>query len=243
MTILIAGDYWGAGECNIDCTKILHPGLEQYIRDSGQSVVNISKGGVSNLDIVNRISQWLERNSSFGGDPVSKILVFQTECLRDYKHDVMQKYFGVDDWNVTSVREIINVWVERFYTRLSEIAQATDCRIYLLGGASDTMWFDNMEDDYPGCSIGCQSVTNLIVHGTHRTNTPVFDWFFGKNKEVVKKLMETTDKNELWQYISLGMDKEFFLSANPKLFYPDGRHPNRHGHRILYDFLKGQQIL
>ena len=51
MRILITGDSWGCGEwdgLNVDY-RVTHAGIEQYLRDDGYDVENISIGGNNNL--------------------------------------------------------------------------------------------------------------------------------------------------------------------------------------------------
>lgn len=240
MTILIAGDSWGCGEWNIECSAVLHKGLEQYLVDDGYTVINLSKGGISNLDIVNRLTHWFER---FDDVSVSKIFIFQTEFTRDFKHDVMQQHFNTDDWCIESVDELASIWIERFYQRLSELAQEKNCKVYLLGGVSDTIRFDSMENDYPMCNIACQSVVNLLVNNDSSVNQPVFSWFLKTDTKLIEKLKKFTNVEKLIEYINLGIERESVLTEHPELFYPDGRHPNRNGHKILYDFLKRENLV
>ena len=51
MRILITGDSWGCGEwdgLNVDY-RVTHTGIEQYLRDDGYDVKNVSVGGNNNL--------------------------------------------------------------------------------------------------------------------------------------------------------------------------------------------------
>lgn len=240
MTILIVGDSWGLGELDANSNQILHQGLAQYLVDDGYEVVNLSKGGISNLDIINRLNFWFDRNPD---TPVDKIFVLQTDFARDFKHNTMQQNYGADDWNISTTQELISIWVERFYQRLSEIAQKKQCEFLIIGGLSDTMWFDNMENDYPGCKIVCQSVTNLILTSSHTLNQPVFGWFTSSDENLVKKLKSCTEVGNLTNLMSQGMERELLLTENPEFFFPDGRHPNRRGWKIVFDFLKEQRII
>jgi hypothetical protein len=243
MKLLLVGDSWGCGEWDLHCTSILHTGLEQYLLDDGHQVDNISYGGISNLDIVNRISGYLELPNKL---LPNLILVFQTEYSRDYKHDKIQKDFGCDDWqDLTTVEDLTNKWVERFYFRLSEISSKFSIPIKIIGGCSDTFYFDNMSKDYPGCDIVCQSIVNLILTGDHRISTPIFSWYTKKITELVKKLYEIlplTSIDDLESKIDQGFKRECLLRECPEFFYPDGIHPNRFGHKILFDFLKASRV-
>lgn len=239
MRILIAGDSWGIGECNLACDQVLHSGLQNYINDQHQ-VVNISCGGISNLDIANRLDSYLQRNRSNLPD---KILVFQTEYTRDFRHQRRQLDYGANDWQqVQQVRDLQNMWIERFYFRLSEIAIKYECLIYLVGGCSDTMWFDDMSQDYPGCNIICQSLTNLLIRNESYISDPVYSWYTVDSEPLIQQLRSHLASDiatvELIEQIHRGFEREALLLENPDLFYPDGKHPNRKGHWILYQYLQ-----
>ena len=230
--ILICGDSWGCGEWNVECTNVLHPGLDQCLKDAGHLVDNISKGGCSNLDSAARIRTWFER---FGR--VDSVFVFQTEYSRDFKHH------SAETWNASSIKDLSGQWVENFYFRLSELAQEYQCRINIIGGASDTVWFDNMGNDYPGCNIACQSLTNLLINDDSRILDPVFSWYGSTTESLLARVKTQLNTDELLSVINLGFERESVLKENPQWFYPDGKHPNRQGHQKLYNFLKEISII
>ena len=239
MDFLITGDSWGKGEWNNTCTEINHAGLEKYLLDDGFSVSNISKPGCSNLDVVYRIKNYLDRNQS---RLPSKILVFQTEWTRDFKYDDMQKDFGIDDWtNLSTVTDLQNKWVERFYFRLSEISQKYKIPISIIGGCSDTMFFDDMDKDYSGCEIICQSFTNLVLTKNDYIQNPVYSWYTKETQPLIAKLRKMISEREidsLLKEIDQGFERESILRENPEYFYPDGIHPNRKSHLMLFQYLK-----
>jgi hypothetical protein len=244
MDFLIIGDSWGKGEWNNNCDDINHTGLEQYLIDDGHTVTNINKGGSSNLDMIFRLHNYLERTES---QLPEKILVFQTEWTRDFKYDGMQLDYGSDDWNNLQVPEdLSSKWIERFYFRLSEISQKYKIPIDIIGGCSDTMFFDNMYQDYPGCSIVCQSLTNFIITGDKNIDIPVFSWYTPEAELLIKKLKSFLPESGVHQLLDLmnqGFERECLLRENPQYFYPDGKHPNRHGHYLLFQLLKQQMIV
>jgi hypothetical protein len=74
MRILITGDSWGCGEwdgLNVDY-RVTHSGIEQYLRDDGYDVKNISVGGNNNLQ-----SLELAKSESF-----DHLIFFFTDPLR-----------------------------------------------------------------------------------------------------------------------------------------------------------------
>lgn len=240
-TYIIAGDSWGCGEWNIDSNAITHTGLEQYLVDEGHQVFNLSKGATSNLDSVKRITAWMSRHTDV---PVDGIFVFQTEYNRDFKHDIAQKNYNINDWDVKNLTDISDRWIARFYMRLSEIAQEKNCKVFLIGGASDTLWFDDMEQDYPGCNIACQSVTNLLINNNHKIDVPVLSWYVKAAQSFIEKAKSCgIGAEEIIQHIDQGIERESLLAENPELFFPDGSHPNRIGHQILFNFLKQEKFI
>ena len=240
MNIIIAGCSWGVGEWNLECSQILHPGLEFYLKNDGHDVVNLSCGAISNLDIVARLENYFER---FPDTPKGPVIVFQTEYTRDYKHYAREKDYGTNEAEEyhNGLGAVSSRWIERFYHRLSKFSQAWDRPIKIIGGCGDTMWFDNMDHDYPGCKIVCQSLTNLLINNNHRIQQPVYSWYLNNSVGLIEKIkkngVDSKQLNEINSLISLGFQRESDVRENPELFYPDGRHPNRVGHKILYEHL------
>ena len=107
----------------------------------------------------------------------------------------------------------------------------------------DTIWLDNMEDCYPGVSIVCQSMVNLIMNQNHQIETPVLSWFDSSSINMIPRIKEKLENKEIEKLLIMidhGMGREDLLFGNPKYFWPDGTHPNRLGHKILFDFLQTQ---
>ena len=243
MKILLAGDSWGCGEWYHEGAQILHKGIEQYLMDDGHVVENLSWRGISNLDIAHRIRFYFENYDRLLPDI---ILVFQTEYSRDSKHQRMQTDFGANDWtDIKQFSDLSDQWIGRFYQRLSDISQAFDVPVKIIGGCSDTMHFDCMDQDYPGCEIVCQSATHLILHNNHRISAPVFSWYTKESVDLVQQIKSclcTDAQREFMKSIDAGIQREFLLRENPEFFWPDGVHPNRIGHKIIFDFLKSAGI-
>jgi hypothetical protein len=243
MNFLIVGDSWGCGEWDKDCNTNPHRGLEQYLIEDGHTVVNLSNQGISNHDIYQRIEHYFKRNLEH---TIDSIFVFQTEYNRDYKHSSgWENELHAGDWTAISEPEDLSMrWISRFYKNLSKVSQQTGCNVFIIGGHSDTLWFDNMSEHYPGCEVVCQSMTNLILFGNHRVDQPVLSFYEQRTEQLVKEIKTKLDSPEklerLLDLIDQGYQREMLLRENPEYFYPDGIHPNRQGIQILYNFLKGK---
>lgn len=245
MKFLMVGDSWGCGEWDKDCSFNPHRGLDQYLTEAGHTVVNISNQGISNQDIYQRIETYFRRHPQHD---IDLIFVFQTEYNRDYKHaQGWETHLESNDWNeIKEPQDVAMRWVSRFYRNLSDISQKVDCPVYIIGGHSDTLWLDNMEQYYPGCRIVCQSMTNLILQNNHRVEQPVLSFYEQRTEELVQKikskLLDSDSITKLIDLIDQGYQRESLLRENPQYFYPDGIHPNRQGHKILYDFIKEKYL-
>jgi lysophospholipase L1-like esterase len=234
--ILICGDSWACGEWDIACTKVAHTGLQQYLVDDGHTVFNISKGGTSNLDNSNRLNLWFER---FGSQHIDTVLVFQTDYVRDFKHNACP-----EDWNSQLLSDVAERWVERFYHRLSELSQKHGCKIKIIGGLSDTVWFDQMSLDYPGCEVACQSLVNLTLANNHRIDVPIFSWYTADSEPILARAKSLgLELDCTLKLMHQGFERESLVRENPEFFYPDGIHPNRRAHRMLYEFLRHKSII
>jgi hypothetical protein len=239
--IIISGCSWSCGEWDVDhqaeekISILQHGGLGQYIEESGQTVLNLGIPGGSNLAAAKRVQTWLERNPDV---VVDKIFMFQTEYDRDHR-----MIFEDDFTNVTHANTVPNIWVARYCYRLVDIARLARCTVYIIGGVADADWFDNFEQDYPGVKIACQSMTNLLINGDHRVDIPVLSWYNKYSPPLIKRIRSHLDDAEtakLLNDVDRGFERENLVFQHPEWFWPDGNHPNRTAHRVLYDFLVAQ---
>lgn len=242
--ILVVGASWACGEwkapdqIDIYAPLVEHKGLIQYIEESGKTVVNLAAPALSNQQIVKRLITWFERNP---GVKFEHIFVFQSDYVSD------QGIANPADYdNITNPYSLSGMWLSKFYQQLSQIARQTGNTITLIGGGVDTIWIDDINSVYPGLEIGCQSLVNLILNGTDRVDAPVFSWYDKHSLPVVKKIKEKLTDEHLAVFLTMldhAYERENLIFATTEYFWPDGCHPNRKGHRILYDFLLEQGYL
>lgn len=247
MKFLLAGDSWGCGEWpRQDLRKpsindVKHGGLGQYLAENGHTVQNLSQGGASNTFIQLALTNYLEIATLRNTKIPDKIIVFQTSYTRDYR------FRFEEDWgNITEANTLAHIWISRFYSRLSDISKLYKIPIYIVGGVSDTVWIDNMEQYYPGVSVVCQSMVNLIVDNNHRVDQPVFSWYSKEDFAFLTELKSKlpSDKlNDFLDCLDQGTQRQNLVNLHPEYFFPDGVHPNRLGHEILYNFLKEIQVV
>ena len=239
--ILIVGDSWACGEWDglgDQPNNISHGGLGQYLRDQGHRVVNLGKGGGSNLESASRIRDFLSQQNGFDGQ-VTAVIVFQTEWHRD----------ALDLWNLDEFKVVgydYNVYknrlLARFYHSLDQTAMITGIPFYLVGGCSDVLWLDSWQQHYPRINIGCQSWVNLMIQNHDRVDQPVMSRFGPETETLVtyaKSKMDAKNIELLCKDLDLAQQRnsQWTQLRNLGLLCADGTHPNRRAHRILFDYL------
>jgi hypothetical protein len=244
-TIIIVGDSWAAGTWDKDIWQATTPGVCGHLSNLGFQIINLAKPGGSNLESVDRLRDYLSCNTS-QITHIKFILFWQTEFFREvwyYKrktniwesnlaHELSRGYSRLKDR-----------WIHQPYHKLAKISQQWQVPIYVVGGCSDTVWYDDFEKDFPGVKIICQSITQMLIHGCHRIDQPVFCEFFpgwideGEFLTQIKKDISVDDLKLLLADMELGAQRIKTFSNHKNLFYPDGIHPNEHAHRMIFDFL------
>lgn len=241
--IIIAGDSWGCGEWKVNANEILHFGIAEYLKQDGLSVVNLSKGGESNLKTVDRL-----RDFCFLNPQVEKIIIFQTEWDRDLleENDYNKQFCKLlRDQSADLTLEIRGQILTRFYSTLSLISLEQRIPIYLIGGLSDIDYFPDFVDTFPGVNPVCRSSINLVLTESDSA-TAYTTSCFSVSTKLIPILKQNCRSNSdliiLLEEITKANDRIKLLAENPKYFYPDGMHGNRLYHKILYNYLKTKKV-
>ena len=219
MKILIAGDSWGCGEWGWDDDGnygLIHEGLAHFL-STQHTVVNVSKAGASNKEAIELLSQQLTLDNSF-----DFIFWFQTDPLRDARP---YSFFKQKILSFEALMELQLDLLLAAYTRLNNLK----IPVYCLGGASllKTEYFDN----YSNLTPIVPSVTNLILGKSY--DHP--EIWFSEWLKLIKKQFDLDSLNKLY---SEKLKQNELLDNHRDLFYPDGYHPNRIAHEILYNYLR-----
>lgn len=149
--VVIIGDSWGCGEwCNdTGPYRVSHRGLEYFMIEHGCNVINLSKPGGSNKDMVHVLHSTLQiYNPHF-------VFWFQTEPMRDLR-PYCQKTFP------KSTNEIIEVSKQLLndtYAALNKIG----VKIHCMGGVADLQ--DSIKN-YPNLVTLIPSIVEMF-NGPH----------------------------------------------------------------------------
>lgn len=214
-TILIGGSSWGCGEWtwfNKRNYGVSHKGLEQYLVDDGFSVVNSSQGGSSNSKSIRRVARQLELGN------YDHIIWFQGDPLGDLKpYENFNSLFA----SYQQVLERSNELLNSHYEKLNQLGNKVIC----IGGCSK---LDPDIRNYNNLIPLVDSMIELII--PHITAPKVWceGWVHYIDSSINESLLDC-----------LLVDKKIQeqLTAEP-IMNPCGFHPNRDGHRILFDVVK-----
>jgi hypothetical protein len=244
--ILIAGDSWGAGEWPQRYSgpkNTLHGGVSQYLSENGKEVINLSRAGASNIEIISSLQLFFDSNTNkYLTDPITDnlgqgVFVFQSEWYRVIA-PITPSNQSESDFISKVDTEMPHRYAHRFYHALKDIAQKHRVRINLIGGSSDVVWLDDFEEQFPGLHVVCQSLTNLCVHDNHRIDQAYLGGISFQAAELLKKRRNDTKMVEfLESMINQTFERSELWNQYNQWFWPDGKHVNRQGHQKLYDFL------
>jgi len=242
--IIITGDSWGCGEW--ENMEIVHGGLGQYLKEHGFKVINLSLGSSSNNASYQRLEQFLANGATDYLPKISHVIFFQTDWTRDFRINSEISGIGMEEqwfFPKQKIEDLRSFAICRILYRLSDLAKKYNLKISLIGGLSDTIWLDLFEKEYPGLEILCQSFSNLCVNNNHRVEKPVHTL----NPDAVDLLKKTrpeyASKNLFVEDISLALERYDLFANNKAMFWPDGQHPNRIGHKKLFEFIISSNFL
>jgi lysophospholipase L1-like esterase len=220
MKIHIAGDSWGVGEwvreehdCRGRSDNVSHRGLEYFLTQQGHTVFNYSAGGLSNIRSAETLSIRPQADYVFW---------FQTDPMRDF-------YLDAKKWSFTTYDTLIDASDELLgaaYKSLNDIG----VKIYCIGGLSKL----NLEllAKYPNLVPLIPSVMEFLVPGFAAPAVIYSKWtrWFDSRKHLFS--VNDLDRITLEMVKITGLRKDY-----PELFWPDGVHPNREGHRLLFNHI------
>ena len=204
-------------------------------------------------------TEWSRDFNFFPGNPSSQSLL--NVNIPDHiifgaaGHDMNPADNFLEKFNITGPRQLGQCLSNYFYKQLSALCQQYNVSINLIGGCAET----NSSVDFPGLNIACQSVTNLLINQDSTIALPIQDMykhmprhnkFNGDRNITVDSNPDSwcaskfyNNREELIEMFDLATQRHILWSKYPELFWPDGIHANRAGHKILHEFLKQQQLV
>lgn len=270
---VVAGDSWGCGEWvprdpsivldpprgNYELS-LIHRGLAEYL-EQHDSVVNISKPGAGNFEVLQRIRLFLDINYNFVPE-IKKIFVFQTSWWRDFVFDYFYCWIGNEkdlhrnfEWRLEytgldkNVHPLLQLHIDRvdkleynvtskWYNDLSNLAKERGVEIVVIGGLSDASDYPTQEN----LTIGCASMVNLAIENNENPTVPSAGGYISDELVDVYTNICRLDKNHVLEYLQKFESRTKLLAERLDLF-PDGHHGNRECHFKVYKLLEEKGLL
>ena len=235
-TIVITGCSWGCGEWNHG--DIAHCGLAEYLTQDGYNVVNLSEPSSGPIHLINPLNRFLEYNSHLD---IEHIFLIQSDIGRNFttrvgtgnnrpQHDDIAVVW---DDQLTLENNIKGIY-RQFYSRLNVIGKYRKKSINLIGGLTDLVIdyandFENLNFLIPSwCQLVDSTIPNLSL-------IDIMSLEYLNNNY--------NNKAEILPLVEQSLARSNFWKKHPNMFWPDGIHPNRHGHKVLYDAIKTKSNL
>ena len=229
MQFTIMGDSWACGEWgrrdpdNLDSHfGNSHPGITAYLRQDQHDVRVLAQGGHGNR-------QQVEHARQLGVD--GQIIWFITDPLRDLRNPTGT---GDHDWFDRLPREVQTLEQYR-RTRDTQLLEVlNDMRghpVWLIGGVCALpAWVSRQ---FPEYRVITPDLTAWLL-GRPGPDSFCRQWLY---YDCEPDLAEYYDQQEQRLAEHLERAREDETSVEHRLFWPDGQHPNREAHRLLYDQL------
>ena len=232
--IIIGGSSPAVGEWGPEGI-VTHGGLGQYLKESGKEVINLGQPGQPD-DVYFRILQnFIQYNQQI---KVDKIIFFQSSWLDnfiegepidgDYRKELVEGGFN----------HFADYCMSSLYYKLSQLGLRYNIPIYLVGTVTDTLWLDRFTEEYPMVTVACQSFVNLIINQNPRIDRPIRTLLHRGSEDIIKTLRNITPNIESIVNALDEFDvRRQVIYSHPEFFRESKWHINRHGHKILFDFL------
>jgi hypothetical protein len=212
--ICITGDSWGCGEWDKINKKysVSHKGLEEYLKQDGFNVLNLSKPSASNLGAYEKLKTVQISNFDL-------ILFFHTDPCRDFQHTTSKI-------NLSTYLQKAEEAMQAHLLRLNQLGS----KIYLIGGhskieKSNTSNFQNLHVLIPSViEFLCPNISQSYYCRNDFLDLIVEH--YSSDKEFINFIHDEWTKQNL-----------LYTSEDPRVlnyFHPNKIHANRNAHREIY---------
>ena len=235
--IVVTGDSWACGEWDSEHGNV-HGGLAEILKHNGHEVVNLAVPGTDNRTATHNLKWFLHNNQSHN---ITQIIFFKSDIARQINTPDLQR--GYIDFK--------NTIIHSFYFALAEAVQKYQVPCAIIGGSSDAFsrdWTANAAMNYheklKGLTIAVPSFTNLIVNDN--SNKLTFSIWREADTETILTAIKASSTNQDIAILIEDLDlaqRRYNLWHHNAEFFPDGNHPNRRAHQILYEFLIQEKYL
>jgi lysophospholipase L1-like esterase len=244
--IIIAGSSWARGEWAPGNPVVQHNGIKQYFADDGYPVVDASQARSYHSRVINHLDKKLKEHYKENdivffimADPLLDLIMPELATL-NIKRNSDAKNLPKFTKAIKMAGGVINLvrqQQDQIYARLDSVAKKYRAKIHCIGGTYNVN--TALLDKYTNLLPTVISWIYLLA-GHYRDHPGTDDPEFGISYTWgIDYIDISTYSTEFARQVQ----EEFFtISDNTRImdeliFHPDGLHPNREGHTILYKHL------
>lgn len=244
--IFVAGSSWARGEWDPDRPIVLHDGIKQYFADSGYTVIDCSQARsyhsrvIANLD--KKLAQEYKENDIIFfimADPFLDLVMPELSTMQVKRsNDVTNlKVFTQSVKQAGGLLKLLHQQQHSIYNQLNILAEKHNVKIHCIGGTYNVN--TNILNKYTNLLPTVVSWIHLLVgqYQEHsRTQDPNFGITYTWGIDYINLATYTP---EFADQVRREFEKiaDTTKIMNELIFHPDGLHPNREGHKILYNHL------
>lgn len=244
--IFVAGSSWARGEWAPDRPVILHNGIKQYFTDYGYTIIDCSQSRSYHSRVIHLLDKKLTQHYKHGdvvifimADPLLDLIMPELSTMQVKRSmDVVDlPLFTEAIKQAGGLINLIRHQQDHIYSQLDAVAKKYDVQVHCIGGTYNVNI--NILDKYNNLVPTIISWIYLLVgqYKEHpRTDHPEFGISYTWSIDYID-----FTKFDL-EFAKQVQDEFKTIEDSTKImheliFQPDGLHPNREGHKILFDNL------
>lgn len=244
--IFVAGSSWARGEWAPGEPRVQHDGIKQYFADAGYTVVDASQARSYHSRVIAHLDKKLENNYIKNdivffimADPLLDLIMPELADM-NLKRDSDARNLPQLTAAVRSAGGIINLvrqQQDHIYSQLDAVAKRHGAKIHCIGGTYNVN--TNLLDQYNNLLPTVVSWIYLLA-GHFRehpgTDNPGFGITYTWGIDYIDLSTYTAEFAEQvrQEFVAISDSTQIM---NELIFHPDGLHPNREGHKILFEHL------
>ena len=244
--IVVAGSSWARGEWAPGNPVVQHDGIKQYFTDAGYTVVDASQARSYHTRVIAHLDKKLKEHYTDNdivffimADPLLDIIQPELETLGFKRDSTARNLMGFTQ-EIQRAGGLINLIRQQqnsIYQQLNLVAKTHNVKIHCIGGTYNVN--TNLLNKYTNLLPTVVSWIHLLAgqYAEHPgTDDPEFGITYTWGINYINLSAYTPE-------FALQVQHEFKSISDTTgimeelIFHPDGLHPNREGHKILYDHL------
>jgi hypothetical protein len=244
--IFVAGSSWARGEWDPDNPIVLHPGIKQYFADAGYTVVDSSQARSYHSRVITFLNNKLDEHYADNdivffimADPLLDIIMSELRELnikRSFRIKNLIKFTEAIQV-AGGLINLIRLQQDSIYNQLDTVAKKYNTKIHCIGGTYNVN--TNLLGKYTNLLPTVPSWIYMLAghYPEHPgTDSPEFGISYTWDIDYIDLSKYTPEfAKQVQQEFELIKDSTRIMDE--LIFHPDGLHPNREGHKILFDYL------